>query len=345
MATENLPVCPSIPPHLPGHPCRHRIRHLRGRFIGGTRACLAICGALLALVAAPARAGETPRDLLQQAQRQFDLADFEGALKLLERAGKVAQPGSELARVLIEKALVIGELQGLGPAHSVFAQALRQDPLACPDRARAKGNLVALCEEIRDAGRGVLVLGGPGRGRSVVVDGKTVLVPSELKLTLGAHSIVIRGRRSALTRRVVLGLDQRLAVEVPLEPELAAVTAPGRESDRQPGRRRVWTWVIGGAAASLAAASLGCWLAGDRQYGHWRDLASEDHPDEAQMADVESSIRRLEVASWVMVGTAAAAAVVSAVLFWREGVKRPSRAAALVSGRAGRPGLLLSGEF
>jgi hypothetical protein len=299
---------------------------------------------LLALsLLASSAAAETAAGLLTEARRLYGLAEFESALEVLDRAKALARPGRELGEVLAQRAQALGELRGLGAAAAAFREALRQDDQICPRRGQGKGNLVQLCTDLRAAARGTLRLHGPGRGRSVNVDGTPGCVaPCELKLGLGAHRVEAGGLKPEVLWQGRLALDQSVTVEVPAEPVIAGPIAP--QPPPRSARRRVWTWVAVGAAGALGLASLGCWLGSDSDYGAWSKEVNLAKPDEGHVSSLESSIHRKEVASWVLLGTAGAAAVTAAVLFFLEGKERPRRADSAAA-RGRRSAGLLQLEF
>jgi hypothetical protein len=303
----------------------------------------------LLLLAARVDAAERVDELIQQARDAYGLADFDKAIGLLDRARQVARPGAELAAVHAERAIVVGETRGLEPARPILLDALRQDPNACPDRARAKGNLVDLCATLRAAGRARLLVSGQA-GRTVLVDGQKVgVVPLDQPVPIGEHVIEVPGRRSTLQRRATLALEATLRVEVPAEaaesadqPRVGDASAPPPPAPR----RRPWAWATAGLAAGLAVASLGCWLGSEKGYSSWQDITHEPPSAEraARLADQQASVQRLEKASWALLGTAAATAIVSGILFWREGREssRPRVQAWLPHGAAG---LLFSSDL
>lgn len=108
--------------------------------------------------------------------------------------------------------------------------------------------------------------------------------------------------------------------------------------DEAPRRRRVWTWVAAGTAAALGVSALVLGLSAQSKYSELEDRCGPDTGGLCAQGDVDS-VRTRAVVTDVLWGSALAAGITSAVLFFVEGRGRSERGAANPDqGGGDRPG-------
>lgn len=314
------------------------------------RLVLSLIVALLALPLEVAAGADEASALLAEARRRHGMAEFEQALELLEQAKRRAAPGALLAEIHWRRALCLAELGKKEAAEAAFTDALRIDPQACPDATQAKGNLVALCQSIRQAGRGRLIVKGPAAELTVLVDDSVVgAVPLETRLALGRHRVQVRLQaRPVLERDLTLALDQTVELEVSSSVGSLPASAPSGPAPAP--RRRLWTWIAGGTALAAAIVAGVVWASAESSYDEWQALAGRDPPptadEEGRLSELEDAVKRKEVATWTLAATSGALAATAVLLYFWEG--RPARAERADAGprlRLGPGAVLFSSEF
>lgn len=297
---------------------------------------LAVAGALLVLLdggRARAEADEAAV-LLDQAIQSFDDAAFGRSRELLLRAQTLARGAAVRGRVSLYLGLNAAVEGSADEARRRFREALTLDPTLRMDPERFKPELVQLFEGVRREAVGRLVVRASGAGAALWLDGeRSAPLPATLDVVAGSHVVELRdaaGRTRAQRQVVVLG-GQTTVVTLQLAPLVSASSRPVASGARAPARRRVWTWVAGGAAVALLGAGLGLGLSARSDHEEACDLLSGqdqecadrrrlvDPLDGPRYGELHDAVKRKELAANLCFGVAGALAVTSVVLYFLEG--------------------------
>lgn len=322
----------------------------------------AVLVALLVVLGGPegaARAqgkGGVAEQLLEKAIVQYGLADFEAAVKLLDKALAKAKKKTTRAKVLLYLGANYIEMGQEHDADGAFIKALKIRPgLLMPDEFKTR--IKKAFRQVKDRSRGTLLVGSKPAGSKIKVDGEDKgTTPRSLKLGIGTHKVAVQGPGGKWkTSEVTIYPDGKArftaTFKQPRRPKTPKV--------RQQRGGRLWTWVLAGTAAAAAGVGLGMYLWADAEHDEWLELQDPKlHPgklDEARLVELEDSVQGKEIGSWVCFGVAGAMAITSAVLFFVEGGKESSERRQTGMIRLGRfeltpvvgqhSGLLLRAEF
>jgi hypothetical protein len=143
-------------------------------------------------------------------------------------------------------------------------------------------------------------------GAELSIDGQTRgRTPWEGKLEPGTHQLALRlgGEEKLLTLSVAAKEDRRVQVD------LARAVAP---------RRRLWTWVTGGAAVATLAVAVGLAVAANADHDEWQSELARGK-DRQRWEDLSSSGQAKALSANILFGVGGALAVTSVVLFFVEG--------------------------
>lgn len=273
--------------------------------------------------------------LIGEALDRYSVADFAGAVSLLERALAGAPPGRQTAQIHFHLGINHHQLGNAERAASHFRSALRADPLLEGDPRRFKKETMELFNRVKASLSGRLAVIANVAGAQVLVDGRSEgQSPHRGAYRIGAHRVVVRasdGRSAA--RRVIVRVAQQTTVRIALPSVSAApVAAPGAASDRPPlgsqrrrrprdtDRRpaRIWTWVVAGLAAAAMGAGIGLGVAAKHDHDEWVDR-QQGPPDPAGREALADSGKAKQLAANVLFGVAGAALVGAVTLFFLEG--------------------------
>lgn len=312
---------------------------------------------LLAVLLAASPAMATPPDgraLLRQGIAQFDQGQLRASLATLERACEALNQPRRLARALLYIGLNQAVMGQRSEADKAFAAALAYDPSLQLDPERFKRSMVQRFGLIKARLRGLLVIRSATPGARVKLDGRAVgRTPLRLALPAGQYRLeVLEGTRQVLAAQASVSPGRTTEVLAPAAPrEVLArprpIAAPAVPS---PPRRRIWSWIVAGAALAATAATVGLGVSthGDRQQ-YADDLTAWDraaNPTEQQRLEaglpgLRDQIQTKATATNVLIGVTAALAVGAAVLFVLEGRQPEARVALRPAPGAG----LLSVQF
>ena len=304
---------------------------------------------------APARADQA-LDLVHQARAKLKMADFERSMELLRKARSLTNDPRVLGQVYLNLGLNHAVMGDLDKARSAFRTALTYDPVLVLDPAHIKRSVVKLFHEVQGGLRGELTVRADRPGARVLVDGKPVGAAPlmEHELPIGAHTVEVRAAGGArFSTRVVIGVNQKSALRATLRtvksagagsrPEVGGEGGSSGAATHRGGRRRLWTWVVGGAAVAVLAVGVGLGVAASGDHSDWE----QEQTDPARWDELKSSGQTKATAANVMFGVGGALVAGAVVLFFLEG-RNPERAASATRvvpllGRAA--GLGLSGSF
>jgi PEGA domain len=304
---------------------------------------------------APARADQA-LDLVRQANAKLKMADFERSMELLRKARSLTHEPKVLGQVYLNLGLNHAVMGDLAKAKSVFRTALTYDPVLVLDPAHIKRSVVKLFHEVQAGLRGELTVRADRPGAKVLVDGKLVGAAPlvEHELPIGAHTVEVRAAGGAqFSERVVIGVNQKSTLRATLrmvkpvgtdgQPQVGGEAGTSGVAPRRGGRRRLWTWVMGGAAVAVLGVGVGLGVAASGDHSDWE----QEEIDPARWDELKSSGQTKATAANVMFGVGGALAAGAVVLFFLEG-RSPERDASAtwvvpLLGRAA--GLGLSGSF
>jgi hypothetical protein len=179
----------------------------------------------------------------------------------------------------------------------------------------------------------------------VIVDGRRqTLREEQLFLDPGPHTVLVRApgyaeRREAL--RTDAGVRDELAIELevseplqePARPAEAAaepqaeVAPADAAAQAAPRRRRVWTWVLGGATLASAATTVGLRIGVSRQAEQFNTCTA--YPDE-DCSGLKRKGETLLNATYAMAGATGALLGASIAAFFLEGRSHAERSAAVM---------------
>jgi hypothetical protein len=323
------------------------------------------CVVLLTLLAAvpPAHAQQGER-VLAEGVSLFDSGEYERSLQVLRRALPELRGDRDLARVHLYLGLSQAFLGRTRPARAAFAAALSHDPAIRLDPERIKPSVVRLFEQVREGMQGQLVVETDAPGAVVRVDGAEAgAAPVRLRVAPGRHLVqVVSADGLRVFKRQVqvsAGRDTLVRAELgpstPGEPRPPKVEEPKRGELPPRARKRLWTWVVGGAGLGLMAIGGGIWgwaqssfNAADAEVNDPSKLSLYEQGAPSGPYDtLVSTYRNKFIAGQVVFGIGAAALATAVVLFFVEG-HRAEAAAAPARGVTFAPspgGAVLSGSF
>jgi len=253
---------------------------------------------------------------LEEAEMKYNMADFEGALKILDNCLKQVSAPAPRACVHAARGFNLAELRRLSAARKAFREAIRLDIGACGCSRAYKEELIVGCRAQQAKMKGTLLVRCNRPGAEVLIDGVSKgKAPITVTLPIGSYLVTVLapdGKRR--TQKVHLPDGRKLRVTLRL-PTI----------DDKPGEdRRLWTWVAGGLAVAAAGAATGVWFAGDSQHSDWQDIAIREKTralttnEEQELADLQSAVEQKEVAAYALWGVAGAAAAAAVTLFFME---------------------------
>jgi tetratricopeptide (TPR) repeat protein len=286
---------------------------------------LIMAATVLALFRLPAHAQDADfNDVIKRAVVEFDQGHWEEASALFRRAHE-QNPSARTWRGL---GLTSFELRRYVNAIAELEAALAdpRKPLTNQQRKEVE-TVLARAREFVSIYR-VRVL--PSEAE-VIVDGHpAALNQGQLFLDPGPHTLLVRAsgyqeRREDL--RAAAGVKDELSIELsvtgpaedgPLEAAAPAEPRPDAPSPPQ-RRRRVWTWVLGGASVAAGAAAIGLGVATDAKSEDFRQCGAT--PDCQDIADKGKS---LQLGTNLSIGLAGAFLVGAVTAFFLEGRARPA---------------------
>ena len=282
---------------------------------------LALCLSLLLLplaAAAEDRPGEADK-LLEEGVIQYGLADFESSVEKLNLALQGAKRPEILAKIQLFLGANFMDMGQQKKARQAFLAALKHNPmLKLPEEF--KSSQKEAFEAVRKEARGTLRISSNTRAR-IKVGGKAVgHTPYQAKLPIGSHVVAVQGPSGRWrTETVILFPSRETRIRANFK---LARKAPAPRTRRDGGGGRLWTWIAAGTAAAVAGVGLGLWFSADPDHQEWRDLqpdAATAVSNDAQLTELEDSIRAKELGAYISFGVAGAVAITSVVLFFVEG--------------------------
>jgi tetratricopeptide (TPR) repeat protein len=288
-------------------------------------ALAAVVGVGLALLAAGA-ASQTLRQraeaVLRSGNQHYDRGDFERALESYREAQELFPSYKIDYNIGVALQALKRPIEALTHFRRFLGQA----------RGRAEAAKIEQCKRriarLRDEVCGIRLTGAPP-GADVHVDGKPAgltPLPDEVYLMPGSHSVEVTAA-GYLPFEQSLPLDAgdhptvtvRLRTRQAVAPRAALVPPPPA---REP-RRRVWSWVLTGAAAAALGVAVTFSVLAKNAYDDYLtapDLSRDEYYSR------RSSIEHKELAANISYGVAGALAVGAVVLFFVEprlGESRP----------------------
>jgi hypothetical protein len=282
-------------------------------------------------------------DVIKRAVVEFDQGHWDEASALFRRAHEL----NASARTWRGLGLTSFELRRYVTAIAELEAALAdpRKPLTSAQRKEVE-TVLARAREFVSVYR-VRVFPGAAE---VLVDGHPVtLRDGQLFLDPGAHTVLVRAsgyqeRREDL--RAAAGSRDELAIELSVAeapPETPAEGEVAVRSERKPAapaprKRRIWTWVLGGAAVAAGGAAIGLGVATDKKYEDFKRCGAT--PDCQGLADKGTS---LQLGTNLSIGLAGAFLVGSVAAFFLEGRRPPEEKRAQLLLSPG--GVSLRGSF
>ncbi|HEY3452631.1 MAG TPA: PEGA domain-containing protein [Myxococcales bacterium] len=204
---------------------------------------------------------------------------------------------------------------------------LREVPEA-PDKAAVQASMAALEKSLADRGLQQLLVFSDPAGAELALDeqaqGRT---PWTGELPLGKHKLALSLQgHEASTQEVLLG-ERSLPVEVKLAATAVAVAPPPSttaapvEATTPPAttkkaapetKQRLWTWVVGGAAAATLVAAVGCGIAAKSASDQMRGSVH----DQQKVQSLHDQAATNQTASNVLLGLSLAGAAAGGVLYF-----------------------------
>jgi hypothetical protein len=300
----------------------------------------AATGALLLLVAPPARAEEDAEALFRQAVESFRVARFKQSLQQLERVRRLTRDAKLLGRVHLHIGINHAVFERAQPARDAFRAALTNDATLEVDPRRYKQPIVELFLSAKRTLRGVLVVAGGEAGATVTLGGVAIgVTPFRGEVAIGKHALAVRSRDGlrGLAREVLIAVGGETRVTIALSRlrgTLAVRTRPAGAEVILDGKRLGRTPLVG-AGVDTGPHQLTLRLAGheddalDLEIGAGRRVEVERDlaPLPAGAAAVALSVaepapRRgnaQRVAGWALVGAGLATIGAAAALFALDG--------------------------
>jgi len=199
---------------------------------------------------------------------------------------------------------------------------LREVPQA-EDRAAVEASISTLERSLSERGLQQLLVFSEPPGAELAVDaqpqGRT---PWSGELPLGSHRLTLAqpgfdgvsqevqlGQRSQLLELKLTATSIAAPPPVAAAPASPASTATGQAE--QP-KQRLWTWVVGGAAAATLVAAIGCGIAAQSASDQMRGRVH----DQREVQSLHDQAQASATASNVLVGLGLAGAAAGGVLFF-----------------------------
>jgi hypothetical protein len=318
------------------------------------RTLLATLGCLLSLALATSAEAQAPLEdydsVVNQAVVEFDAGSWEEARVLFRRAHEI-EPSARTWRGL---GLTAYELRKYVDAIAEFEAALAdpRKPLTQKQRIQVQ----ALLAKSRQFVSVYRISIEPG-GADVLVDGQAAeLKDGQLYLDPGTHTVVVRAAGYAEARKdlsVEAGATAELSIQLEVagqeddearEPTSLHVDDPTHASSASApegpaaGRKRLWTWVLGGSAVAAAGAGVGLWFAAYGKKGEYDDC----DPASSDCDAIADKGQTLELSSYVAYGAAGLLLGGAVAAFFLEGRSSTSRETALL---LSPQGIALRGRF
>ncbi len=317
------------------------------------RTLLATLGCLLSLALATPSEAQAPLEdydtVVNQAVVEFDAGSWEEARVLFRRAHEI-EPSARTWRGL---GLTAYELRKYVDAIAEFEAALA-DPRK-PLTQKQRSQVQALLAKARQFVSVYRISIEPG-GADVLVDGQVAeLKEGQLYLDPGTHTVVVRAPGYAEARKdlsVEAGATAELSIQLEVagqeddetrEPTSLHVDDPSPSSsssapEAAPGRKRLWTWVLGGSAVAAAGIGVGLWVAAYGKKGDYDDC----DPATSDCDAIADKGQTLELGSYVAYGAAGLLLGGAVAAFFLEGRSSSSRDTALL---LSPQGIALRGRF
>lgn len=245
---------------------------------------IAISALALLLLAPPASAAPSARELFERAKSAYMGAQAEKSLKLLRRAALAVRDTKLSATIELYTGLNLLVMNKRAEAEAAFRRALRHDPTLSLDKERFKPSTVKLLESVKAAARGTLVITANRPGK-VFIDGvERGVTPLTVQVKIGEHRVQVRAGAARADVTVVIGAGAQLTVPAHL-PASIGVTTDKRPATSRPSKKRaakergpsrLWTWIALGSAVASAGVGLTFGL-----------LARADHDDYMTTRDID----------------------------------------------------------
>jgi hypothetical protein len=282
-------------------------------------------------------------DVIKRAVVEFEQAHWDEASALFRRAHEL-NPSARTWRGL---GLTSFELRRYVNAIAELEAALAdpRKPLTSAQRKEVE-TVLARAREFVSVYR-VRVL--PSEAEVFVDGAPAPLDAGQLFLDPGPHTVVVKApgyqeRREDL--RAAAGAKDELSIELSVvepaqqaQPEASAAEPLAQEPAAQRPRRRIWTWVLGGAAVGAGGAAIGLGVATARQNEDFQRCGAT-----VECRDIADKGQSLQLGTNLSIGLAGAFLVGAVTAFFLEGRKRPAeekRAQLLLSPHA----VALQGRF
>jgi len=291
---------------------------------------------LLVLVSAAALCAAPKVAPLADVNKELASGEFERALKKADAALKKTKDPAETAQLQLSRAQALLALGRADAARAAFVLALKADPAAELDPAKASPDAVRLLDKARGERPATLVLEVHGGSANVSIDEKDMgPAPLQMELPAGTHLIEARsgdGRTVKTETKLVAGRKTEVALELGTSSELkkpaaeepapaaaappppAPASAPVAEVKRSSGGKRSLIGLgplIGGAVLAGAGGVLLFLATAQRDRLVNPSLPPLSPADEAAAL---SNGRLFQTLGWVGIGVGAAAVVAGAML-------------------------------
>ena len=302
------------------------------------RAPWIVLGLLMALFPDRGVLAQSPRELFQKGVFLISRARFDESIKHLKQAEAATRDPALLGRIHLYLGINHSILGDTAKSDEAFREALRHNPELKLDPRRIKASIVERFKTISASTTGELKVDADVPGAEVLVDGKKVgATPYSTRLPVGAYQVKVVHPPSGANhqQRVVVGHGTAHQVTARLAPRPGPTPAPGR--------KRFWTWVVGGTAAVALGVAIGLGVSAKSDNKTYLDPPTGSE----EGASLESSGRAKALGSNVMYGVAGALAATSVVLFFMEGRggERKSAGVRLYVVPGPSPGVVFSTRF
>lgn len=175
------------------------------------------CLALLLL--SPSAGADTAAELLEKGKKHFSMADFDGSLRLLERARKKAKYKKLRAQIYLYMGCIYMAKGRKAPARKKYLEALHLDPTVGIDARMFNPSIVTFFERVKSRLRGSVRVATSPAGAVAMLDGLAIGKTPVRKqgLSLGYHTLTIRlpGFEDQ-TRRIIVAPGRPVLVNINL---------------------------------------------------------------------------------------------------------------------------------